>query len=346
MKKEKKILITAPDLNELGGVASHFLGLSKYFGGNVKFFKVGSRNNIPGFLLLPIDLIHFFLKVIFFKPETVLLNPSLQKNAVVRDSFYLKIAKIFKVNVVVFFHGWDPKLSDYYDNNNRCFMDKFSSADAFIVLCSDFKRKLENWGVNVNVYLSTTKVDEKFFNSKSSLSKNILFLARLTEEKGILLAIEAIKRLNTYDDGYTLTVVGDGPLSEKVSSLILNDKISFIKFSGRLSGEKLVDTMADCGCYIFPSFHGEGMPTSVLESMAIGLPVVTTPNAGIKDFFVERKMGSYISFHDVDSIVNEVLRLYEDMDMNEISIFNSKFAYTHFHCEKVANSLLSIINKY
>src|SRR5699024_643846 len=104
---KNKILIITPDINRIGGVANHYLGLKKYWSKErVEYEYYGKRNNLPAFILLPYDLIKFIGKLVFKKPQVVLINPSLRSYQLVRDGIYLLLAKLFRVKIVTFFHGW------------------------------------------------------------------------------------------------------------------------------------------------------------------------------------------------------------------------------------------------
>ena len=114
-----KILINTPLITEPAGVANHFLGLKKYFSKNVsynqivtsyflkKYFRFLILINILRPLFLLFNYIKFIILVFYYKKPNIVLNPSLQKNALIRDNFYLSIAKYLGCKVVVFIHGWN-----------------------------------------------------------------------------------------------------------------------------------------------------------------------------------------------------------------------------------------------
>ena len=101
-----KILINTPRLIPQGGVANHYLGLKNYWKANVVYNPIGKKGNKSGtgIYRLPINVIAFIFKIFAFKPDIILLNPSLSKSAVIRDMIFLRIAKLMKQKVSVFFH--------------------------------------------------------------------------------------------------------------------------------------------------------------------------------------------------------------------------------------------------
>ena len=93
-----KILINTPKISLPGGVANHYLGLKSYWLHNVNYNTVGKRFNSffgKGIFYLPYDILKFLVNILVFKPDFVLLNPSLGKSAMVRDMTFLWLSKLF-----------------------------------------------------------------------------------------------------------------------------------------------------------------------------------------------------------------------------------------------------------
>lgn len=84
-----------------------------------------------------------------------------------------------------------------------------------------------------------------------------------------------------------LTIVED-ELFETKQYVVKND-IPDVVFTGRLNGDALIDKFKNADLYLFPSYYGKGMPTSVLEAMAFGLPIFTRNVGGLPDFLRTRR---------------------------------------------------------
>lgn len=61
-----KILINTPCVDNPGGVANHFKGLRKYWSEDVTYNYISGRYKISGQLLLPLDIVKFAFRLIFF----------------------------------------------------------------------------------------------------------------------------------------------------------------------------------------------------------------------------------------------------------------------------------------
>jgi len=345
---QNNVLINTPCFNELGGVANHYKGLNKYFSHNVNFHVVGSRKNRSGLFYLPFDIISFIFKMMFCKINTVLLNPSLASKAIKRDEVFLKIAKFFNKKVVVFIHGWDKEYEIIVQKKPKQVLGSFYKADAFLVLASEFKEKLKEWGIDCPIHLTTTKVDDALLNNfnledRQFTEIKFLFLARIVKNKGIFEALNAIKEITKRGIKVSLSVVGDGPELEEARQYAIDNMLHNIDFKGRLDGAELAAEFRKNNVYLFPSYHGEGMPTSVLEAMAFGMPIVTTANAGLKDIFEDKKMGSFCEMRNTDDFIESTLTLIKSDALADISHYNYNFAKENFMASKVANKLELLI---
>jgi len=103
-------------------------------------------------------------------------------------------------------------------------------------------------------------------------TRKFLFVGRLTQKKGITTIIEAFSKIGL--EGWTLDVVGDGPLLEqlkiRVFSMEMENKILFHGFQ-----DSPESWMADCSCFLFPSLE-EGMGLTLMRAIQMGVPVIAS----------------------------------------------------------------------
>lgn len=343
-----KILINTPDLSLPGGVANHYKGLLPYWAEEVKYNFVGGRKGIPGFLMLPYDYLKFYLLCCFGGYNVVLLNPSLGRTAIKRDAMFLKLAKWFGKKTVVFFHGWDKMIASQIDKSPRSFVKHFNRANGLLVLANSFKKQLQQWGITKPIYLTTTKVDDvllrNFTIEDKVFNNTLLFLARIEANKGIFITIEVMKILSSQYPDLKLFIAGTGSALQKAKDQMEQLQLNNVHFLGNVSGDELVKTFTKSDIYILPTTHGEGMPTSVLEAMAFGLPVISRPVGGLNDFFEEQKMGDLIESIEPQEYANRISLLLENKErIVKMSKYNYKYAQEHFMASKVASEIESIL---
>lgn len=347
-----KILINTPRLTLLGGVANHYLGLRDYWTQNVLYNEIGRRSNKRGSgkYRLPLDLYAFIRKIIFFNPNIILLNPSLSRSAVVRDLIFLRVAKFLGKKVAVFFHGFDLNCQKDIDINRLA--NQLNKAECIFVLANDFANILKSWGVKSPIHISSTKVCDSLVESfnvdkRNGKVKNILFLARITENKGIYIALKTFKILQESFEDLTFTVVGDGPALQEAKEFCVANKIENINFTGVLHGISVAAAYEQADLYLFPTYHAEGLPTSLLEAMAFGLPVISRPVGGVCDFFECGKMGQLVMSLSPMDFANAIIPYIQNGQMTlETSIYNFNYAKHRFMASMVAKELEETLMKY
>lgn len=345
-----KVLINTPRLVPHGGVANHYIGLKEYWNEDVQYNPIGktSSKQGSGIFRLPINIVTFIKKIVTFGPDIILLNPSLSKGAMTRDLVFLRIAKLLGRKVAVFIHGFNkdniPALNIEYIT--KC----LNMCEAIFVLAQDFADTMRSWGVIVPIYLTTTKVDDKLLTdfditTKDYSGKNVLFLSRVEKAKGIYTALDAIKILQSKYPEIRLRVAGNGGELENAKEYAIKNGIK-VDFLGSISGNTLINEFICANIFILPS-HTEGMPTSVLEAMAFGIPVISRPVGGLCDFFENGKMGKLIdSFNPQEYAAAMEDILFNQQKQAGISIYNHEYAKKHFLASSVAKKMEETLNKH
>ena len=152
-----KILINTPSLKLMGGVASHYKGLRAFWTENVMYNTIGKRNATKcgsGKYWLLWDCLKFIFRLLTFRPDVVLVNPSLGTSALKRDFFFLNVAHALGFKVVVFIHGFNW---DYAKTINKKWVVRhFNKASLIFVLANTFKEEMKSWGVTSPISLTTT----------------------------------------------------------------------------------------------------------------------------------------------------------------------------------------------
>ncbi|MBQ8805584.1 MAG: glycosyltransferase family 4 protein [Bacteroidaceae bacterium] len=347
-----KILINTPRLIPHGGVANHYIGLKEYWTEDVVYNPVGKKGNKSGsgIYRLPMNVLEFIRKIFSFNPDIILLNPSLSKGAMTRDMIFLRIAKMFGKKVVVFIHGFDKDNIKSLDikritkNLNKC--------EAILILAQEFADIVRSWGVTVPIHLTTTKVDDKLVEgfdiaNKSYKLNTILFLARVTKAKGIFTALDTFKILQMKYPDIQIRIVGTGEALEEAKEYSTKENIQSTCFLGALSGEKLVNEYSNADIYILPTTHGEGMPTSILEAMAFGLPVISRPVGGTCDFFENGKMGQLIESLNPEEYAAAIENyINNEQLLKDTAVLNHNYAKKHFMASSVAKKIEEILGLY
>jgi colanic acid/amylovoran biosynthesis glycosyltransferase len=121
--------------------------------------------------------------------------------------------------------------------------------------------------------------------------------SRLIPKKGVETTLRAFARLSGIHPASTLTIAGDGPLAEPLRALAGKLGVaSRVSFLGFLPEEKLRELLYQSHLFLHPSVTGpdgdrEGVPNSLLEAMASGLPVAATRHGGIPEAVLDGETG-------------------------------------------------------
>jgi glycosyltransferase involved in cell wall biosynthesis len=140
---------------------------------------------------------------------------------------------------------------------------------------------------------------------------HIVFLGRLGSRKGLPELLEALATPPLVDRAWRATVAGDRDVDTyraRATELGLDGRIVF---TGWVSPEAVRELLADAHVLVLPT-HAEGLPLSVLEAFAAGVPVVCTPVGGLPEVVVEGGNGLLVPPGDVKSLGNAILRLLQD----------------------------------
>ncbi len=354
---DASVLITLPSLNDQGGVASYYNSILPYLQNNhVEILEIGRTGKSSKYLHPIYDQMRFAQRLSKGHPQLVHINPSLNFNCLIREGLFAWQAKKKGVPFVVFWRGWSKEFEKTVEKRLlRFFKNTLGQANASIVLSSEFKDVLESWGISAPIYTESTCVaDELLYDFEAEQKWNkfnneetirVLFLARLEREKGIFETIDVINMLVEKGFPVTLTVAGDGSIrnecEEYTRSLgVDSDRIVFL---GDVRGDKKSKILREHHIYCFPTYYGEGMPNSVLEAMAFGMPVITRPVGGLVDMFQDQKMGYLVKGKRPEEIANCLAKLILDRKkMAEIGLYNADYSKKHFMASVVSKRLLEI----
>jgi glycosyltransferase involved in cell wall biosynthesis len=348
---KKKILILTPKLSLPGGVSNYYRIIQDYLPDNFRFMTRGRRYHVPiidkGILIL--CYIFDFVRAVIVFPfyAHIVINTSLGKATLIRSAHFIKIAKLYNKEVTIFFRGLDPAVQNKINDGKYAFFFKFYFlADQIIVLSSVFKEKLIRWGYNGKIHTETTVIDEKLLCGKANKPDdrkiNVLFLARVEKYKGVYELMGAIEILLNKNIKLNFILAGDGKELDELKA-ISKDKNLKISFPGYVKGESKKRLLSMADIFVFPSY-AEGMPNSVLEALAFGIPVVVSNVGGIPDIFIDGKMGYLLESLSPKEIADKIESLVDNKELREEISFYNKASSSKFYAPNVAIRLEKIIN--
>jgi glycosyltransferase involved in cell wall biosynthesis len=144
----------------------------------------------------------------------------------------------------------------------------------------------------------------------------ILFVGRLQEQKNVAMLLRVLADLR--EQGITpmhVDIVGDGPLRNELAELAQSLGLSAQVVWHRWCGKEQVAVMyRRASCFVNPSFY-EGMPNTVLEAMASGLPVVASDIGGHNELVVPGVTGFLFDLAKPGELGRSLIKLSESRDL-------------------------------
>ena len=148
--------------------------------------------------------------------------------------------------------------------------------------------------------------------------KVILMIGILNDNKGQYEALEILKYLGA---SYKMILVGSGEDTEKIKQYILKHHLQNRVFmTGKISRVSDYYHLADI--LLFMSKH-EGLPLTIIEAMACGVPVVTTNVGGINEIIKNEETGIFISRSDKKKVSLKIETVMKNTILTEKLIINS-----------------------
>jgi len=179
----------------------------------------------------------------------------------------------------------------------------YDKIDVYISPSHFLKGKVEEMGMKGVVFYLPNCVDVTGFEPEFAWQeKSIVFLGRLSHEKGIETLIDAIKEFGDI----RLKIIGDGPLKGFLEKKVINENISNIVFLGYLTGRALHNEIRNSMFLVIPSEWYENNPRSVIEAFALGKPAIGARIGGIPELVEDWKTGLTYNSGDTDDLKEKI----------------------------------------
>ena len=333
--KKLHILITAPSLNRgknISGISSVVQMIiknnEKYSYYHYLLGKPDNKNTWIQIGLLVKRLLFFPFALWRNHIDIVHQNFPFDPKGILREFIINQWCRLFRVPVVLHIHG-GVFLMNKTSNKLYFYLVKeiFKNSRAVIVLSSQEKESLSRNYHYPHAFILGNCIDVPLFTGikkeKQFSAPTFLFMGRIHKSKGLNDILEAFKLLKSDNLDFGFILCGDGPLRKSIIpelELILKDRF---KYLGVVSGTDKLNAIRCADYFLLPSWF-EGLPLSLLETMAAGLvPVVT--NVGSVNFFVKNEEnGIFVEQKNPQDLYKKMKRLILNPDLYEAFSMNAK----------------------
>jgi colanic acid/amylovoran biosynthesis glycosyltransferase len=222
--------------------------------------------------------------------------------------------------LVVHFHGWDAYKLPRDPEIHARYQQLFKQAAAVVGVSTHMVRELERIGAppeRTSLNACGVEVPERTARPAEA-PPVFVAVGRFTPKKAPFLTLIAFAHVRRRVPDATLEMFGDGELLEPCGELAYDLGVQdAVTFHGAVSHDVVFDQLRKARCFVQHSVvardgDAEGTPVSVLEAMAVGLPVVATRHMGIADVVEEGRSGFLVDEFDVEGMAGHMLELAQD----------------------------------
>ena len=267
----------------------------------------------------------------------------------------LEACRRMNIPLIVHFHGADISKHEVLRTYADAYPALFREAGAIVAVSRAMRQRLISLGARPEkLHCNPCGVDCSVFSRASPASAGPVFLAvgRFVEKKAPQLTMLAFARVHQREPDARLRMIGDGPLLDACRDLARGLGIApAVTFLGAQPHDVIRDEMRNARGFVqhsieAPSGDSEGMPVSIIEAGASGLPVVATRHAGIPDAVIEGTTGLLVDEHDVPEMAQAMLRLLDQPALAaRLGQAARDYVAAHFSMERSLARLWAIIDQ-
>jgi glycosyltransferase involved in cell wall biosynthesis len=189
---------------------------------------------------------------------------------------------------------------------------EYELADAIAVPTQFAASTFQARGIGEKLIINPYGVDLTRFSPREEHSPNpklrIVCVGGIGIRKGVPWLLRAFKGLSDIAELHLI-----GPVEKGFKKVLAEENLEGVTVRGAIASNDLPDELQAADIFCLPSLE-EGFPLSLLQAMASGLPIITTPEAGADDIIDQNAEGVIVASKDVAALHNALKHMVEDSD--------------------------------
>jgi glycosyltransferase involved in cell wall biosynthesis len=323
------IMLLGPSLGAVSGVSTHLnqllqSALPREF--RFVHFQVGSEGRAESPLgkvwrMLSSPVL-FLAALLRERPVIVHLNTSLEPKSYWRDIVYFFLAKLMGKKVIYQVHGGALPQQFFEGKPMRTALLRrvLLGADSILLLAQEELRAYRSFAPDLKLDVVPNAIeigpDVQLDGSADTAPLSLVYVGRLAENKGIFDIVEAVAVAADAGTALRVVIAGGGPDEASLKSLVKERGLEgVITFAGAVFGGQKSKVWRDADVFAFPTYHREGLPYSLLESMAARTVPVICAVGAIPDVMQDGVHGIFVAPHASHSLAEAIMRLDRDRDL-------------------------------
>jgi len=193
--------------------------------------------------------------------------------------------------------------------------------------------------INADEYKNETNPEDAVFQVKKGGKKIVLFVGRITMQKGPDYFIKVAKRVLEYEKDVLFVMAGSGDMEHQVMDdaavMGISDKVLF---TGFLRGKELNHIFRMADLFVMPSIS-EPFSITTLESILQDTPVLISKQSGVSEVLTHALK---VDFWDIDEMTNKIISVLQHSSLQGSLLENSKAEVKKFAWEDAADECIKI----
>ena len=249
--------------------------------------------------------------VLYRKQVSYILIDTYSTKAFWYAFFCSQLARFLNIKYIPILHGGD--LPNRLKNNPKLCQMVFANAHKNVAPSGYLKQAFENAGFTNIIHIpNSIEIDKYEFKARAELTPKLLWVRAFASIYNPKMAVKVLHQLQEKYPSASLTMVGpdkDGSL--QTTKAFAESLEVAINFTGQLAKEDWWQLASEHDIFINTT-HFDNTPISVMEAMALGLPVVSTNVGGIPYLLADKENALLVSDNDVSKMTDAICSLLED----------------------------------
>ena len=236
---------------------------------------------------------------------------------------------VIRGKIATIFHGIDISSREVLNHYTPEYQQLFRRGDLMLPISDLWAGRLQKMGCpREKIAVSRMGVDMTRFSPRPvkppATPLEIISVARLTEKKGLHVAIEACRQLKEQGVAFRYRILGIGPWERRLRTLIEQYQLEdVVEMPGFKPSHEVKAMLDNADVFLLSSVTGadgdmEGIPVALMEAMAVGIPVVSTLHSGIPELVEADKSGWLVPENDARALAQR-LAAFSQLDTDELA---------------------------
>lgn len=234
-----------------------------------------------------------------------------------------QLSRVLNIKYIPVLHGGD--LPNRLKNNPKLCQMVFANAYKNVAPSGYLKQAFENTGFKNVIHIpNSIEIDKYEFKARTELTPKLLWVRAFASIYNPEMAVKVLFELQRKYPNATLTMVGPDKDGSLQTTKAFAESVGVaVNFTGQLAKEDWWQLASEHDIFINTT-HFDNTPISVMEAMALGLPVVSTNVGGIPYLLTDKENALLVNDNDVVAMTNAICSLLEDREQCKTLALNAR----------------------